>query len=234
MDYQKIYNQIINRAQNRQLQGYKENHHIIPRCLGGVDDKENLVELTAREHFLCHKLLCFIYPKNKPLKWALYNMCRFKKYSSTREYEMGRIQLSELQSQSTLQYDLEGNFIKEWVSGKYAALELNFNQVAIAMCCNGHANTAHGFIWKRKKGEIELKINIESNQRKKHKKREPNKSGKYGIEKPVTQYDLNGNEIQQFKSQTYASKQTGIRADAIGACCLGKQKTSGGYIWKFT
>jgi len=56
MNYQKIYDQIIERAKNRKLEGYKEKHHIIPKCLGGPDNKENLVELTAREHFLCHLL----------------------------------------------------------------------------------------------------------------------------------------------------------------------------------
>ena len=36
---------------------YIEQHHVIPRSLGGVDSKENLVRLTAREHFVCHLLL---------------------------------------------------------------------------------------------------------------------------------------------------------------------------------
>jgi hypothetical protein len=40
MNYQKIYNQIIERAQNRILEGYVEKHHIIPKCLGGLDNKE--------------------------------------------------------------------------------------------------------------------------------------------------------------------------------------------------
>lgn len=61
MNYQKIYNNLISRAQAREpLSGYKETHHIIPRCLGGSDDKENLAELTAREHFIAHLLLCKI------------------------------------------------------------------------------------------------------------------------------------------------------------------------------
>jgi hypothetical protein len=74
MDYQKIYNQIIERAQIRQLEGYKEKHHIIPKCLGGSNEKSNLVELTAREHFLCHLLLCEIYPNNEKLLYALWLM----------------------------------------------------------------------------------------------------------------------------------------------------------------
>ena len=44
MNYQRIYNQIIERAKTRQLEGYVEKHHIIPRCLGGLDDKENIVK----------------------------------------------------------------------------------------------------------------------------------------------------------------------------------------------
>ncbi len=35
-----------------------ERHHIIPRSLGGTNDADNLVKLTIREHFICHRLLC--------------------------------------------------------------------------------------------------------------------------------------------------------------------------------
>ena len=41
---------------------YYESHHIIPRCLGGSDDAQNLILLTPREHFLAHYLLCKIHP----------------------------------------------------------------------------------------------------------------------------------------------------------------------------
>lgn len=64
MDYKKIYDSIINRRKYANIEGYSEIHHIIPRCLGGDDTKNNLVELTAREHYLCHKLLTKIIPKN--------------------------------------------------------------------------------------------------------------------------------------------------------------------------
>ena len=56
--YTKIYYQIVDRAKSRTLEeGYKEKHHIIPKSFGGSNNKENLVELTAREHFICHWLL---------------------------------------------------------------------------------------------------------------------------------------------------------------------------------
>ena len=55
--YTKWYNLIIANAQQRVSTGYIEKHHIIPRSLGGVDDLDNIVGLTAREHFICHLLL---------------------------------------------------------------------------------------------------------------------------------------------------------------------------------
>jgi hypothetical protein len=55
--YKKWYNQITNNAKNRVLDTYTESHHIIPRSLGGEDTADNLVNLTAREHFICHWLL---------------------------------------------------------------------------------------------------------------------------------------------------------------------------------
>jgi len=55
--YTTWYTRIISQAQNRTLLGYSETHHIIPKSLGGTNGPENLVRLTAREHFICHVLL---------------------------------------------------------------------------------------------------------------------------------------------------------------------------------
>jgi hypothetical protein len=55
--YNQWYSNITERAKNRNLGGYTESHHIHPRSLGGSDEPTNLVELTAREHFICHWLL---------------------------------------------------------------------------------------------------------------------------------------------------------------------------------
>jgi len=64
--YSKCYYNIINRAKSRNFftkqqanesLGYVEKHHILPKKLGGTNDKSNLVFLTAREHFICHLLL---------------------------------------------------------------------------------------------------------------------------------------------------------------------------------
>jgi hypothetical protein len=64
MNYQKIYDNIVRRGQNRILEGYSEKHHIVLRCMGGTDEVTNLVSLTPEEHYLCHLLLVKIHPKN--------------------------------------------------------------------------------------------------------------------------------------------------------------------------
>ncbi len=55
--YKQWYTNITERAKNRHLETYTESHHIVPRSLGGGDETDNLVNLTAREHFVCHWLL---------------------------------------------------------------------------------------------------------------------------------------------------------------------------------
>jgi hypothetical protein len=57
--YTRIYYRIISNAQSRTLPDgiYVEKHHIIPKSLNGTNLKNNLVKLTAREHFICHRLL---------------------------------------------------------------------------------------------------------------------------------------------------------------------------------
>jgi len=55
--YTKWYYLIVTNAKTRKLTDYTEKHHIIPKSLGGNNSKQNLVNLTAREHFVCHMLL---------------------------------------------------------------------------------------------------------------------------------------------------------------------------------
>jgi hypothetical protein len=99
MNYEKIYNQIIERAKTRVLEGYKETHHIIPRCIGGADDRDNLVDLTAREHFICHWLLIRIYPDNNKLWFAVNMMSNsYGNYKQHRDYKVSSKQYNEIKS----------------------------------------------------------------------------------------------------------------------------------------
>lgn len=57
--YTKWYFSIITSSKSRipEPNLYYEKHHIIPKSLGGDNNKSNLTLLTAKEHFICHLLL---------------------------------------------------------------------------------------------------------------------------------------------------------------------------------
>jgi hypothetical protein len=102
--YKKWYNNIVQNAQTRDINSYTERHHIIPRSLGGSNESSNLVDLTAKEHFICHWLLVKIHKgeaRNKMIN-ALYmmqgNSSNQKRYTSKitgRIYEHLRREYSE-------------------------------------------------------------------------------------------------------------------------------------------
>jgi len=101
MDYNKVYKRIIDNAKslNRSKKnGYFERHHIIPKCLDGDNSSNNIVLLTAKEHFICHKLLCFIYPNSKPLYFAFWAMCNQLSGDVMRTYKISSRTYNEAKS----------------------------------------------------------------------------------------------------------------------------------------
>lgn len=91
MNYQEFIRSIQDSRTNIWFK-HSERHHIIPRCLGGTDDEENLIYLTLKEHFIAHKLLCEENPDNYELAYALMYMSADKKHECTpEEYEEARL-----------------------------------------------------------------------------------------------------------------------------------------------
>lgn len=91
MDYQKVYNRIIEKAkkENRKKNNgvYYEKHHILPRSLfkENENDPNNIVLLTAKEHFICHMLLEKIYA-TKEMRFAMWRMCNDDTYKVSSRY----------------------------------------------------------------------------------------------------------------------------------------------------
>jgi hypothetical protein len=97
-----IYSNICERGQIRILDKsiYTEKHHIVPVCMGGDNKKDNLTKLTAKEHFICHKILCKLYPDNEKLRYAFWAMCNQKVNRdyivSSRDYEYAKVLCLEM------------------------------------------------------------------------------------------------------------------------------------------
>lgn len=85
---------------------YYERHHIVPRCMNGGNEDDNLIDLYAREHYEAHKLLARENPDNEKLAFAWWIMSTKSDTTSGRyqlteeEYELTRTALREAQSKA--------------------------------------------------------------------------------------------------------------------------------------
>lgn len=78
----------VKKSEAMRLRGYIEDHHIIPKCLGGQDILSNKVWLTAEEHFTCHKLLTemTVDTANGKMWSALWRMMNKQSKNQVRDY----------------------------------------------------------------------------------------------------------------------------------------------------
>lgn len=124
MNYKRIYDNIIDHRRLHSHSGYTEQHHIIPRSLGGSDDKDNLVGLSAKEHFICHLLLTKIYSKHSmeyyKVAFAFLMMLTKSKsqdrYITSRKYEeLKRVRAEYLKTQTG---DKNSQYGTLWICNK--------------------------------------------------------------------------------------------------------------------
>ena len=104
MDYKKVYDALMEKRRSNPVPNdeYGERHHIVPRSEGGTDDGDNLVRLTAREHYIAHLLLAKIYSDVKMYSAVIYMQCRTntqnREYKfNSRLYEKMRLKFSDKQ-----------------------------------------------------------------------------------------------------------------------------------------
>lgn len=92
-----IQNIITTRGQFNCGDIYHERHHIIPKCLGGSNDKSNLIDLFAHEHLIAHKLLVEEHPDNLKLLQA-YNIMAFTQNKSQKRQELSPEEYEEIRT----------------------------------------------------------------------------------------------------------------------------------------
>ncbi len=110
MDYLRIYKELISYAQTQQLNEYSEIHHIKPASLCKISKRygtlpeyvwdidadlpENLVALTAKQHYVAHLLLAKLYPKMTQC------LAIFKtRYANSNAYSLGMLMLSKFRQE---------------------------------------------------------------------------------------------------------------------------------------
>lgn len=110
--YKEKYDQLIQLRTLNKLEKSKEDngsietHHIIPLCCGGTNDKDNLINLYSKEHFMAHYYLWKIH-ENDEYKYKLLNafwmMCVASSKTNERTYQQ-YVEMSEQYQEARIQF----------------------------------------------------------------------------------------------------------------------------------
>jgi hypothetical protein len=128
MDYKKHYINLIKTRLNRKLESgvYYEKHHIVPKCIGGSDRKENIIKLTAREHYIAHWLLYRMRPHSNGISFAFWKMTfpgsKFlekRDYTiSSRAYAEAKMAMAEANRRLNTGRKISKFHLKKWSNNK--------------------------------------------------------------------------------------------------------------------
>jgi hypothetical protein len=258
MNYKRIYNSIVENAnkQNRKKKAgvSYERHHIIPKSIGGSNNRDNLVLLTPKEHYICHRLLVEIHkgtPNENKMYYAMW--CMINGVGNQKRYATSSRIFTKLREEfiktytgnrydtrkAIEQYDLNGNYITFFDSAKTASEALKISRGTIENCARGECKTAGGFNWKYTNSEKVIdKVVHEKSGRKvgtpSHNKGKKFQPGTRNIKyKQVFQYTLSMDLVKKWESIQQASDSLQISRGSIENCARKTCKTSGGFIWKY-
>jgi hypothetical protein len=127
MDYKEHYKRLIKTRLNRKIEPtkYYEKHHIVPRCWGGSDKQENLIHLTAREHYIAHWLLYRMRPNSNGISFAFWKMTfpgpKFTERDykiSSRAYSEAKQAMSKAQRERMTGFKVSEEHLIKWRKNK--------------------------------------------------------------------------------------------------------------------
>lgn len=89
------YLKFIDSLKGQTVDGYCEVHHIVPKSLGGTNNKDNLIKLTARQHYVAHWILARALGGSAAR--AFFMMSNFGRYGkvNSKTYGIARKEYSE-------------------------------------------------------------------------------------------------------------------------------------------
>ena len=203
---------ILQRAWNK----YGENSfifNILEEC-----DIEKLIE---REQYYIDLLkpeynICKIAGSCLGIKFSAESSLK-KSLNSKRKGKFGKDAFDAIK---IYQYNLDGTFIKEWDAIKDIERVLGFDSRNIGKFSKDDTKTGYRFIWTRDYRGEKIEPRIYRN--------------RTSVQKKVASFNTDGILVQEFDSQTIASKALGDKSNGnINNALKNKTKKAHGYYWKY-
>ena len=207
---------------------YHERHHIVPKCMGGTDDNDNLIDLYAREHFEAHRLLALENPYNDKLVYA-WHLMSIMNDNNNRTYEITSEEYEEAKKYYSTIKSLTMLGEKHPNYGKHLSEETRKKMSEAASGENNH-NFGKSMPDKiRKKisestlGENAYWYGKHHTDESKKKMSEANSGENHPQCRPVYCYELN----EYFWGAKEAQDKYEINGSSIARCCLRKLQSAG-------
>lgn len=118
-----------------------------------------------------------------------------------------------------VQLTLDGKYINVFDSMAIASKQTGVSYSGIQSCCNKKGRSAGGYLWvfEKEYNPDEVVYTYKTNY----------------IQRSVIKLSINGDFIKKYKTIACASKENDINYTCILDCCKGKQKTAGGFKWRY-
>lgn len=247
MKYEEFIQNILNtRGRFSCGEEYCERHHIIPKCIGGTNEEENLIDLFAQEHYEAHKLLALENPNERGLQIAWLNMSRVKNSLHNRKIEVSVEEYENIRKACSFALRGKGNpmygvHMCGEKAGRYNKPFSDESKKKISehhADVNGENNPMYG---KHHTEETKAKISSINKGRKlteeQLKRHSESMKGKFvGNKNPMAkvtyQYTLDKILVKEYGSAVEASKETGFGVSTIYQSCT-NGKPSNGFLWSY-
>jgi len=123
-------------------------------------------------------------------------------------------------SKKVLQYNIEGEFLKEWISASEASKELNIPPSTINAVCRGERNHSGGFLWMFKNKKVKQNIIVNNK--------------KLDYKRNIIQKSLDGGIIKIWENAKVAAKHLRLNSQTIIECCRDNKNSYKDFTWRFT
>jgi hypothetical protein len=183
--------------------------------MGGLNNEENLVLLTAREHFIVHKLLTYIYPLNIKILTAfhciIYRGIKKNIKITSRDYKY----IQELRSFTPVSLETREKLSKSRIGTKLLMEVKELMRI----------NREKKYIKKQSKQQ---NISYHKQHSKESRKIQAIKS-----QIKILQYDLNDNFIRVWDSAQIAGNALDIPNSNICKVLKNIRSNAGGFKWRY-